>query len=262
MVLLVITSFVLITLDERGSGVIDSARSAAQDVVLPIQNVVDDAIQPAVNFFDGLGRANELQEENAALKNQNAKLQSEVEAGKAAVAENEDLKQALDIPQIEDYDGVVASVVSGSVDNFSRTWRIDKGSSSGIAVDMAVVVGRTRPRHSSAGSPASPRTARPFNASTTATSTGAQLVQPDGSGGPTGAVGGVANSRLLSFELFDIANSGIAIAKGQFVQTATAGSKFPRGLAIGTVVANVPAGVAATRTRASSRSSTSTPSTS
>ena len=38
LVLLVITSLALISLDERGSGIIDSARTAAQDVVAPLQN--------------------------------------------------------------------------------------------------------------------------------------------------------------------------------------------------------------------------------
>jgi len=248
LVLLVITSFVLITLDERGSGVIDSARSAAQDVVLPIQNVVDDAIQPAVDFFDGLGRGNELQAENVKLRNQNTKLQAEVEAGKAALAENADLKRVADLPQIEDYDAVIASVVSGSVDNFHRTWRIDKGSSSGIAVDMPVVVG------SNTAAALVGRVARVSSNSATiqrvddrSFSAGSQLVQTDGSSGPIGAVHGLANSRLLSFELFDISNAGTAIAKGQFVQTANVGSKFPKGLVIGSVVANVPAGTAATR---------------
>jgi rod shape-determining protein MreC len=248
LVLLVITSFVLITLDERGSGLIDSARSAAQDVVSPIQNVVDDAIQPAVNFFDGFGRADELQSENAKLRDQNTKLRSELEAGKAAVAENADLKAALDIPQIEDYDGVVASVVSGSVDNFHRTWRIDKGSSSGIAVDMPVVVGgKTAAALVGRVAIVSSHSATIQRVDDRSFSSGAQLVQADGSGGPIGAVHGVANSRLLSFELFDISDAGMAIAKGQFVQTANVGSKFPKGLVIGTVVANVPAGTAATR---------------
>jgi rod shape-determining protein MreC len=248
LVLLVITSFVLITLDERGSGVIDSARSAAQDVVLPIQNVVDDAIQPAVDFFDGLGRGNELEAENVKLRNENTKLRATVEAGKGALAENEDLKRVADLPQIEDYDAVIASVVSGSVDNFHRTWRIDKGSSSGIAVDMPVVVG------SKTATALVGRVARVSSNSATiqrvddrSFSAGAQLMQADGSSGPIGAVRGLSNSRLLAFELFDISNAGIAIAKGQFVQTANVGSKFPGGLVIGTVVANVPAGTAATR---------------
>jgi len=64
LVLLVITSLVLITLDERGSGVFNSARSAAQDVVAPMQRALDSVIDPVAEFFDGLGRANELRDEN------------------------------------------------------------------------------------------------------------------------------------------------------------------------------------------------------
>ena len=64
LVLLVITSLALVSLDERGSSIIDSARTAAQDVVSPVQDLADDVINPVSDWLDGLGRANELQDEN------------------------------------------------------------------------------------------------------------------------------------------------------------------------------------------------------
>ena len=75
LVLLVITSLALVSLDERGSGIINSARTAAQDVVSPIQSLADDVFNPASDWLDGLGRANELQD-------QNEKLQRELDAAK------------------------------------------------------------------------------------------------------------------------------------------------------------------------------------
>ena len=248
LVLLVITSLVLISLDERGSALLDSARSAAQDVIAPIQGVVDDIVNPVADFLDSLGRADELEDVNARLRTEIARLESEVEAGKSAVAENQALKDALDIKQIEDYDGIVASVVSGSVDNFHRTWRIDKGSSSGIEVDMPVVVGGDnaaalvgRVKSVASNSAIVERIDdRSFQAA-------AQLMEPDGSSGSIGRVHGIPNSRLLSFDLFDNSNPGLEIAKGQLVQTANEASKFPPGLAIGTVQRTVPATAAVAR---------------
>ena len=248
LVLLVITSLVLISLDERGSTILDSVRSAAQDVISPIQGVVDDVVNPAADFFDSLGRGNELEDVNAELRAEIAHLRAQVEAGKSAVVENEALKAALDIPQIEDWDGVVASVVSPSVDNFHRTWRIDKGTSSGIDVNMPVVVGGDsaaalvgRVKSVSSNSAIIERIDdRSFGA-------GAQLVQIDGAPGPIGRVRGIPDSRLLSFDLFDNSNPGLAIEKGQLVTTANEGSRFPPGLAIGTVQRSVPAAAAVAR---------------
>ena len=46
LVLLIITSLVLITLDQQGTGVVCTLRSGAQDVISPLQDVADSAISP------------------------------------------------------------------------------------------------------------------------------------------------------------------------------------------------------------------------
>ncbi|HEX5587426.1 MAG TPA: rod shape-determining protein MreC [Acidimicrobiia bacterium] len=242
LVLLVITSLVLISLDERGSGLIDSARSAAQDVISPLQRVADSAIDPVADFFDSFGRADELESENARLRDANAKLQAEVDRGQAAASENDRLRSILDIPQISDYDAVAATVESGPVDNFHQTWRIDKGSSQGIAVDMPVVIGGDagaalvgRVQSVASDSAVIQRIDdRDFGA-------GAQLVQA-GVPGPIGAVRGVANSSLLSFQIANSTDDTTAIGKGDLVVTSGgSASIYPKGLAIGRVTRAVPA---------------------
>jgi len=248
LVLLVVTSLALISLDERGSSVLDSVRSTAQDVIAPVQRVVDDVVDPVADFFDSFGRADELEAENARLRNENTTLRSEVERGQAAVSENDRFREIFDIPQIEDYDGVVATVQTGPVDNFHRTWRIDKGSASGIAVDMPVVVGGDS-GGALVGRVASVATNsavieriddRSFGA-------GAQLVSADGPG-PVGAARGLADSRLLSFQLFENADAGVAIEKGALVTTSGGtGSIYPKGLPIGRVVRAVSATAAVAR---------------
>ena len=249
LVLLVITSLVLISLDERGSGILDSVRSAAQDVISPVQGVVDDVVNPAADFFDSLGRADELDAENAKLRRQIAELEGEVERSRAAVAENENLRDVFDIPQLEDAGGIVAEVVSGSVDNFRRTWRVNKGSNAGIEVDMPVVVGGDN------GAALVGRVDRVARDSAVIQriddrefGAGAQLVQADGSG-PIGAVSGIDDSKLLSFRLIATGTVGVAIEKGSLVVTAgpAAGSQYPAGLPIGRVVRAVPATTAAQR---------------
>ena len=64
----IVTSLVLITLDQQGTGVVSTLRSTAQDVISPLQDVADNAISPVTDFFDSLGRGNELEAENARLR--------------------------------------------------------------------------------------------------------------------------------------------------------------------------------------------------
>ena len=265
LVLLVITSFVLITLDERGSGrdrfgAQRRARRGAPDPERGRRR------HPAGGRLLRRPRARQraAKRRTRGCENQNAKLRGELEAGKAAVAENEDLKAALDIPQIEDYDGVVASVVSGSVDNFHRTWRIDKGSSSGIAVDMAVVVG---------GDTAAAlvgRVARVSSNSATiqriddrSFSAGAQLMQPDGSGGTDRR--GARASRTADCSRSSCSTSPTRGSRSRRVSSCRPRTSARSSRRVSRSAPSSPTCPPAPRpdaTHASSRSSTSTPSTS
>ena len=249
LVLLVITSLVLISLDERGSGILDTVRSAAQDVISPAQNVVDDLVNPVADFFDSLGRADELDAENAELRRRIAALEGEVERSRVAADENDSFREVFDIPQLEDAGGIVAEVVSGSVDNFRRTWRVNKGSNAGIEVNMPVVVGGDSggalvgvvERVARNSAVIQRIDDREFGA-------GARVVQADGSG-PLGAVQGLDDSTLLSFDPIDTRTAGVAIDQDQLVVTAgpEVGSVYPAGLPIGRIVRAVPATTAAQR---------------
>ena len=54
LVLIVITSLALITLDTGGNGIITSVRHAARDAISPVQGVVEDGFNPIQNVFDGV----------------------------------------------------------------------------------------------------------------------------------------------------------------------------------------------------------------
>jgi rod shape-determining protein MreC len=235
----VVTSLALISLDQSGAGVVSSARTAAQNVVAPIQNLADDVINPVTNFFDSLGRANELESENAKLRRQLAAAKGAVAAGDAATRQLDEIKGLLDLPQIADYDGIVASVVDGSSDNFSRTLQLDKGSDSGIAIDMPVVV---------TGGALIGRVVAVSKTRSTVLrlddpqfGVAVQLLQPDRVG-PVGFAVGQRSSTLLSLSTLE---SSETLTKGELAVTrGTANSLFPKGLAVGTVTRNVNAATA------------------
>ena len=99
LVMLIITSLVLITLDQQGTGVVATLRSTAQDVISPLQDVADSAISPVTDFFDSLGRGNELEAENERLRRQNAGLKSQIAANQSAVADAEGAQGACRPPR-------------------------------------------------------------------------------------------------------------------------------------------------------------------
>jgi rod shape-determining protein MreC len=240
--LLVLTSIVLISLDQRGSGLLNTTRSGVQDVIAPVQHLADDAINPAVDWVNGLGRADELQDENQRLRRKLAEARTAAAAGIVASARLRELDKLFDLPTIADYDGVVANVVAQGEDPLSlgRSFQIDKGSDAGLAVDMPVVAG---------GGALVGRIARVWK-------TGALVQRIDDRGFGAGArlatkslfsVSGTAsgqeNSSLLAFSVVGTNVAGVVIRKGTLaVTTGLAGEPFPKDLPIGTIVHTIEAG--------------------
>jgi rod shape-determining protein MreC len=245
--MLIVTSLALISLDERGAHVVSTARTAAQDVVAPVQHLVDDVVNPISDWFDGLGRASELRDENTTLRRELSQMKAEVAAAKVAQARIKELSALADIPTVDDHDGVVAQVVAQSSGNFSRTFRLDKGSLAGIEKDMPVVapggalVGRVASvsRDSSVIQRIDDRN---FGV-------GALLVTKDGVQGPQGFALGQPDSTLLEFSVGDRSAATVVMHKGDIAYTlGLTGEHYPKGLPVGTVTRTVEAGGSVART--------------
>jgi rod shape-determining protein MreC len=237
LVMLVLTALALISFDERGSSTIDQARSTAADVIQPVRDLSSSVFNPVTDWLDGLGRASELQSENDRLRRELAQAKTDAAAGAAARAQLKELLALFDLPQVEDYDGVVADV-TGQSTGFDRTFSIDKGTDDGIAKDMPVVVGGALVgkvyRVTSTGAVVQRIDDRQFGV-------GAQLLDKDQLG-PVGTASGQIDSRNLVFAIIEGA-AGVAMKKGEIAIT-NGGEKstYPRGLPIGTVARNVTAG--------------------
>jgi len=240
LVLLVITSLALVSLDERGSAIIDSVRTGAQDVVAPVQDLADSVVNPASDWVGGLGRASELQDENEKLERRLDAARAQIAAAKANQVELEQLRNINDLVNVDDGDAVTAEVVGPGAGNFSRTFRISKGSSSGIAVEMPVVVGAN-------GKAALVGTVTRVSANDAIVQrvddpnfgVGAQLMQA-GKDGPKGTAEGQRDSTLLRFSVIG-ESAAVELNKGDVAIT-VGGDRYPRGLVIGTLVRTVDGG--------------------
>lgn len=141
LVLVVVTAVALITLDVRGSGPIAAVRGGAHDVVDPIAGVLDAVFSPVGDWIDGVTSAASLKDENARLRHRLDAARGQQAAARAAVQENKELKQLLNLPFVDGTNAIAASVVGGAPSNFELTVQIGKGASDGVGVDMPVVTG-------------------------------------------------------------------------------------------------------------------------
>ena len=141
LVMVVITSLALISLDTGGNGAISSVRHGARDMIAPVQGVVDDAFHPVENVFEGVTKVDSLRDENSRLKARISELEKDLFTERAVGQQLNELQRLMDLPNIEDVTGVVARVVGGPAGNFERTLTLNKGTDKGIIVGMPIVVG-------------------------------------------------------------------------------------------------------------------------
>lgn len=143
LILLVLTSITLITLDARGngSGVTRTVRDAARDSMAPVQSAVDDALSPVDDWIDGVTRSADLKQENRVLRRDLARARGEAAAARSANLENRELRELAKLEYAPDIPGVTAQVVAASPGNFESTVALDKGTDDGVMNGQPVVAG-------------------------------------------------------------------------------------------------------------------------
>lgn len=143
LLLLVLTSVTLLTLDYRGSGsgAISSIKDGARDGFAPVQRFSDRLMAPVGSLVGGILHYGDLQRENEQLRRENADFRGEVLRADDAERERQALLDQLDLVTPEDIPRVDARVVATSPTNFAFTVEIDKGTNAGIATGMPVVTG-------------------------------------------------------------------------------------------------------------------------
>jgi len=141
LVLLVLSSITLLTLDSRSFGPLESARNAVLGFFAPVGDAAESAFRPVGDAWNGATGYDDLRDENEQLRQQVLELEGQLTEGEAARRELEQLQGQLDLPFVGEIPQVKARVVTGGITNFDETIEIDKGSSSGIAVGMPVVAG-------------------------------------------------------------------------------------------------------------------------
>ena len=139
--MLVLTSILLITLDQRGNALIDRTRSAFALVLEPFDAAARAISLPVANAWNGVTNYDDLRRENEALRAQiDVQRGAEIEA-RAAILEFEELLTLNRLLGTGSYPTVTVRVQGERASNFQYTVEIDKGSNDGIGVGMPVVNG-------------------------------------------------------------------------------------------------------------------------
>jgi rod shape-determining protein MreC len=140
LVILIVTSLFLITLDLRGVKVIDGFRQGTQTILSPFQRAGAVILNPLGDFFSDVTHLGRTRGQIEKLEAENANLKIKLLNRKNADGQLEQLKDILDLAGTAGYKVVNAKVIShGSSQSFSQTLTIDSGSNAGIKKNMTVL---------------------------------------------------------------------------------------------------------------------------
>ena len=140
LVILIVTSLFLITLDLRGVKVIDSFKQGTQTVLSPFQRAGAVVFNPIKDFVSDLTQLGRTSNQIEKLEAENAELKLQLLNRKNADGQLQQLEEILDLAGTAGYKIVNAKVIShGSSQSFAQTITIDSGSNAGIKKNMTVL---------------------------------------------------------------------------------------------------------------------------
>jgi rod shape-determining protein MreC len=140
-VLLILTSILLITLDQRGNAAIDRARSGFSLMLEPFDAAARTISRPVINAWHGVVNYDDLQRENEALRAQVDNQRGAEILYRAGLLDYQDLLRLSQLLGTSSYPSTTVQVIGASPSNFQYSVQINKGSNDGLAPGMPVVNG-------------------------------------------------------------------------------------------------------------------------
>jgi rod shape-determining protein MreC len=140
LVLLLVSSLFLITLDLRGVNLAGSVRGSVATVFSPVETLFSRLFSPIGNFAGDIRNIGQANEKIERLNKELELLKSKEILDEDMVGQLNQLKNILDLAGRGGYKVVAAKVINrGSSATFKETITIDVGSSSGISRNMTVI---------------------------------------------------------------------------------------------------------------------------
>ena len=140
LVLLLVSSLFLITLDLRGVNLASGIRSGVSTVISPVENLFTKVFSPVGNFASDVRNFGQSKKQITELNKQIDLLKANQILDEDKVSQFNQLKNVLDLAGSGGYQVVAARVINrGSTETFKETMTIDVGSRSGITKNMTVI---------------------------------------------------------------------------------------------------------------------------
>ena len=225
-------NLVIMAVDARdANGQHKILRVWTQTFASPLQSASSKASGATSGFFEQIWNFRSTAAENEQLKERLAKAELELHTARQAEAENEQLKALLGLQEKSDVKSVPARVIARDPSVWFNTITINRGSSSGVAVNMPVVTG--------GGIVGRVITVSPFASQVmliTDEKAGAGAVV--GQLGQSGALGSVRGRADLGVSVIEMRYvSGLEkVEVGDYVMTTGQDGIYPPGLNVGKVV--------------------------
>lgn len=230
LVILLFTNLAIMAVDARDN--VSSQRNLrvwAQALVSPVQSVSSKAGGASTGLIRKIINFNSTADENERLKQRLAETELALRNAQQWTTENERLRGLLNLKEQTGYDQVAARVIARDSSVWFNTITINRGSSSGIGLNMPVVtasgiVGRVIA--------ASPWTAQVMMVTDEKAAAGAIVGQLSESGA-LGSVRGLGESGLIEMRYV----SGLQkVEVGDYILTTGQDGIYPPGLSVGEVV--------------------------
>lgn len=224
LVLLILTSFTLITIDYRSGdeSPLAPVRRFAGAFFGPVERAVSSVVRPIGNALSTVGDLGSLDSEVKRLRAEQTQVQGEARRVEDMRRQLDDARALLKLAGEGQFRLVSARVIGVAPSSFEWTVTIDAGSSDGVRKDMTVVTG--------AGLVGRVISAAPFSAQVllaidAKSKIGARIAHS--------GEGGLLKGNGLDDMTFEVTNPAAQVAVGQPI--VTAGSTFAAGVPIGAV---------------------------
>jgi rod shape-determining protein MreC len=232
LVTLLVTNLIIMAVDARDAdGRQKMLRVWTQTFASPLQNASSKATGATSGFFQQIWNFRSTARENDELKERLTQVETELHIARQAAAENERLKALLNLNEQTDIKSIPARVIARDPSVWFNTITINRGSSSGVEINMPVVtvggiVGRVIT--------VSPWASQVMLVTDEKAGAGAVVGQL----GQSGALGSVRGRADLGVGLVEMRYvSGLEqVENGDYVMTTGQDGIYPPGLNVGRVV--------------------------
>jgi len=139
LILLLLTSITLLSLDYQGFSPLNRVQSVARSVVDPLAGSSDTITSPVTNAWRSFTEFEDLEEENARLKDELEALQGDSIEASAAEGTLRALLEEIEIDYVGGAEVLVAQVIDRPGNFESYSIEIDRGTNDGVRRGMPVV---------------------------------------------------------------------------------------------------------------------------